>query len=290
MLKRILLGYDGSDESDDALALARVLAGSTGASVEIISVFPYDGVPPSRRKDAMRKEAAPLFETALEALAGIETSTRCLSDSSAAGAITKMAEAERIDLVVIGSTHRGALGRVLPGSVGERLLSGAPCAVAVAPRGYAGREHAPIGSVGVGYDGRSEARAALHQARELAVSLGARVTVIEALFNEGPSAMFGGYPGVLREDCEADLREAVELLGSGVEVETVLEEGKAAAVLAGAGVELDLILIGSRGYGPIARTLLGGVSADLIRNSPCPVIVIPRSAGQGAEEPSIAEA
>ena len=40
----------------------------------------------------------------------------------------------RADLVVVGSTHTGRLGRVFPGSTGEKLLHGAPCAVAVVPR------------------------------------------------------------------------------------------------------------------------------------------------------------
>ncbi len=282
MLKRILVGYNGAQESEDAIALAGALAAGTGAAIEVLAVFPFDGVPPLKRQAALREACEPLFEKAGKEIAGIapdiKVSTRGVSDSSAAGAMTNFAEAEGADLIVVGSTHRGTIGRVLPGSVGERLLSGAPCAVAVAPRGYAGHEHAAMASVGVGYDGRREARAALEIGADLTASLGGHLTVIGALSNEGPSAMFGGYPGVLRKDCEADLKEAGELISGRVEFDTVLEEGQAAAVLASVGVELDLIVIGSRGYGPIARTLLGGVSAELIRTSPCPVIVVPRSA------------
>ena len=42
-------------------------------------------------------------------------------------------------LIVVGSTHTGRAGRVLPGSTAERLLHGSPCPVAVAPKGYAHR-------------------------------------------------------------------------------------------------------------------------------------------------------
>ena len=69
---------------------------------------------------------------------------------------------------MVGSSHRGKLGRVLPGSVGESLLRGAPCAVAVAPRGYAGAEHPAIGLIGVAYDGSEEAKLALGEAERLA--------------------------------------------------------------------------------------------------------------------------
>ena len=74
--------------------------------------------------------------------------------------LTEFAERERADVIVLGSTHREGLGRVLPGSVGERLLhGGAPCAVIVAPSGFADREQLEIETIGVGYDGRSESRA-----------------------------------------------------------------------------------------------------------------------------------
>jgi nucleotide-binding universal stress UspA family protein len=44
---------------------------------------------------------------------------------------------------------------------------------------------------------------------------------------------------------------------------------------------LDLLVIGSRGYGPLRAVLLGAVSGRVIRDAACPVIVVPR----GAEVP-----
>ncbi len=38
----------------------------------------------------------------------------------------------------------------------------------------------------------------------------------------------------------------------------------------------DLLVVGSRGYGPVLRVLLGSVSTRLIHIAPCPVLVIPR--------------
>jgi nucleotide-binding universal stress UspA family protein len=45
--------------------------------------------------------------------------------------------------------------------------------------------------------------------------------------------------------------------------------------------EIDLLVCGSRGYGPVRRVLLGGVSSRLIRRAACPVVVVPRCADQG---------
>jgi nucleotide-binding universal stress UspA family protein len=42
--------------------------------------------------------------------------------------------------------------------------------------------------------------------------------------------------------------------------------------------EVDLLVCGSRGYGPVRRVLLGGVSSRLIRRAACPVVVVPRCA------------
>ena len=43
----------------------------------------------------------------------------------------------------------------------------------------------------------------------------------------------------------------------------------------------DLMVVGSRGYGPLRAVLLGSVSGRLVREAACPVIVVPR----GVEEP-----
>ena len=81
---------------------------------------------------------------------------------------------EGADAIVLGSTHRGPLGRVLVGSVAERLLTGAPCGIVVAPRGYGEGDPAGLPRViAVGFDGSPESRRALAQASELAQACGA---------------------------------------------------------------------------------------------------------------------
>lgn len=74
-------------------------------------------------------------------------------------------------LVVIGSMRRGPIGRVLPGSTGERLLHGSACPVAIVPRGYA--DAWPISIIGVGYDDSEESAAALAVACQVAWRFGA---------------------------------------------------------------------------------------------------------------------
>ena len=84
--------------------------------------------------------------------------SRSIDAGSTARGLHEAAEEEGASLIVIGSTHRGPLGRVVIGSVGELLLSATPCAVAVAPHGFRDRKPDSIGVVGVGFSGSDESR------------------------------------------------------------------------------------------------------------------------------------
>jgi nucleotide-binding universal stress UspA family protein len=282
MFERIVLGYDGSERSRDALALTAHLAADSGGAVTVVCAFPFVGVPPADRERALAEESAPLFLAAERSLDGLAVSTRAVSDASPARALNDVAEESGADLIVIGSTHRGAAGRVFPGSVGERLLHGAPCAVAVAPSGYHSADHAEIGLIGVAYVNEPEADLALAAATDLAPVRHARLRLITVVDLRPRGVVF---PDLLKEaagEIEADLRAAEDSLAADIEHEAVLLEGDPPAELAAQGVELDLLIMGSRGYGPLGTALLGSVSAEVIRTAPCPVLVVPRRRSSNA--------
>ncbi|MBN9622101.1 MAG: universal stress protein, partial [Actinobacteria bacterium] len=68
----------------------------------------------------------------------------------------------------------------------------------------------------------------------------------------------------------------VKAVEDDVDVRGLALEGAAARELAGYCGPADLLMVGSRSYGPLARTLLGSVSSALIHEAPCPVLVVPR--------------
>ena len=113
--------------------------------------------------------------------------------------------------IVVGPSHRGRVGRIVPGSVGTRLLHGAPCPVAVAPNGFWSEGHAPIRRIGVGYVGPPEGEEALHAAVGLAAATGASVRalgVVEPAVATAAVPLGLGY--VEREECtRADLAEGL---------------------------------------------------------------------------------
>ena len=213
--------------------------------------------------------------------------------TSPARGLHDAAVSEQADAIVVGSSHHGPLGRVLLGSVGERLLAGSPCAVAVAPRGHAAREPRPISVIAVAFDGSPDALIALRAAHELATRTGAAVRVVMVI--EPPAAIPGQLvplpglePLVVIERAEALQRQelaaqnalgsAVRALGDGTAIEQQVLFGSdpAAAILDAARVDVDLLVLGSRAYGPARRALVGSVSAAVIRHATCPVLVTPR--------------
>jgi nucleotide-binding universal stress UspA family protein len=182
---------------------------------------------------------------------------------------------------------------VLPGSVGESLLRGAPCAVAVAPQGYARTEHPSIRLIGVAYDRSEEAKLALGQAERLAQAFGARLQVITVvpvratIVREADIVIEADLAGelgqALRHHYQHLLDEATSALVGETGAESALEEGDPAAILAKRASKLDLLVMGSRGYGPIRSALLGGVSAQVIRTASCPVLVTRRGSAKASD-------
>lgn len=277
---RILVGYDGSDSGRDALALTRVLAEATGAGVVVVTVLPYGPLPIPYEilEEEELERAQPLLDEARERLAGIEVETRAFGGGSPAGVINDLAEREGIDTIVVGSPHRGPVGRTLIGSVADGLLHGAPCEVLAAPRGYASEERGPFRTIAVAYDDTPEAKAALRRAEE--IGLACRSNIVIYTVSAPPAIVPGatGYTPSMPPEAGALLTSAVkgvdERLGatgrvlSGTPGPTIV----AACEEAGA----DLLVAGSRGYGPVLRVLLGSVSTQLLHKAPCPVLVVPR--------------
>ena len=286
-MTEIVVGIDDSAGAQDALAFATRVAEATGASLRLVSAFPYSDVP-SRGANAayreyLRSDAKAVLDRATLATEAAIAGTEAIPDPSPPRALHEVVERTAAALVVVGSTRRGPAGRVVPGSTGERLLHGSPCAVAIVPRGYAASE--PIQRIGVGYDGSDESQAALTAACEIARRLGASlraIRVFDATRFGSPALMT--IPGYVtgREDYEARQREglgeAVAALPADVGAEALFVAGSPGHELAAQCEHLDLLVVGSRGYGPRAAVLLGGVTHTLIRKAACPVLVLPRGA------------
>lgn len=278
-MSSIVIGFDGGDESRDALRLGGDLAHLLGARLIVAAASP-----PDQFEVAEAQRFAEIFDRARQEMPHRDFAMREMRGIAPAAGLKDLAVREDAELIVIGSTHRGKLGRVIPGTVADRLLSGSACAVAVAPRGWANGDHFGLGLIGIAFDGSPESELALRHAVQLATRLYARLRVITIAPGMGESssaALVTAIDDRAREVSEHALAELPPWLSA----ESALEHGDPVRSLARHGVDLDLLVIGSRGFGPFRRTLLGGVSADVMRAAPCPVVVVPRTAPVPDEEP-----
>jgi nucleotide-binding universal stress UspA family protein len=276
---RLLAGFDGRDGGRDALELTRVLASALVADVRVVTVIPYGPlpVPPILLEEGYIPEAQPLLAEARERLSGLSVETRAFGGGTPAGVLTMLAEAEKSDMIVVGSPHRGAIGRALIGSTADSLLPGAPCAVVVAPRGYAAETHDAIRLIAVAYDGSGEAKAALRRAEAIALATNAKLRIMVVVAPPVASPGMKGYVPPEPPNPDEIAKEAIRSLDPELSVESDLLEGSPASTLAKACADdVDLVIAGSRGYGPLTRVLLGSVSRRLIHDAPCPVLVVPR--------------
>src|SRR5437588_2861264 len=206
MFKQIVVGVDGRAGGRDAIALARLLV-AAGGELTLAHVVPGDA---HASRDASAAYEAPeteqaeaLLETVREET-GVEAHLRWRGSSSVGRGLHELCELIGADLVAVGSSRRGLLGRVLIGDDTSAALNGAPCSIAIAPTNYSQQPRA-LREIGVGYDGSPESEHALSVARALARVCGAKLSALEAV--SVPSDAFLG-PGAVDTTPERLLEDA----------------------------------------------------------------------------------
>jgi nucleotide-binding universal stress UspA family protein len=287
MFKNVIVGVDGQEGGRDAIALAKILRAehskltlayvySGDAHVWRGSSPPYDAAESERTQE--------LLEKAREE-AGVDADLKWEGSSSVGRGLHELAEAVGADLLIIGSSRRGLLGRVLIGDDTRAALNGAPCAVAIAPAGYS-MHPVVMREVGLGYNGSPESEHALALARELAAEHGTRLSAFEAVYVPARLYAAPAYPDhtAIEEMVEAARERIARLDG----VEPHAAYGQPGEELALYSASLDLLVVGSRSYGPLGRLVHGSTAQQLARTARCPLLVITRAARK-AEAPSGSE-
>jgi nucleotide-binding universal stress UspA family protein len=279
MFKCIIVAIDGQEGGRDALALAETLreqdASLTLAYVHPINPYRTEGaVYDTCQYEAPARERARGLLAQVREGAGIDADLRVIGSQSVGRGLHELAEELGADLLVVGSSRRGMLGRVLIGDDTRAALNGAPCAVAIAPAGYAQRP-ALMREIGVAYNGSPESERALEVARGLAARHGAKLSALEVV--SLPSFAYAGgleSAGAAVEDLVHQARARIRALG----VEPHAAYGVPSEELALYSASLDLLVVGSRGYGPVSRLVHGSVAHQLARSARCPLLVLTRPA------------
>jgi nucleotide-binding universal stress UspA family protein len=288
MERKIVIGYDPEHGGGDALRLGRLFAEVLAAHPIVFTALPWPrylmGVEDLQRQ--VDVEMRDRFAAIRDELQDLEVETHAAASPSPSEALHEFAEVEDVSMVVLGSSHRSPVGRTLAGSVGESFMHGAPCAIAIAPHGYAERSQAPLLRIAVAFDGSPEAWSALETAIGVAERCHGQLTVIAVA--DYPSYGYAAAWSILTVDEFKDYEQeekgrllelALGRVPPGLGHEGRVLTGDAASELAEVSGEFDLMVTGSRAYGPLRSTLLGSTTRKLIRASACPVLVLPRGLG-----------
>jgi nucleotide-binding universal stress UspA family protein len=277
LFRNVIVGVNGHQGGQDALALAKHLMDIDG-SLTAARVLIRDGLTgrgPSAEVEAAERARTHALQDAARDEPRSDSELRTVFAPSVGRGLHELADAERADLLVVGSCRRGLVGRVMIGDDTSDALNGAPCALAIAPFGYAERP-ATWGEIGVAYNGSTESQDALAAARSLAAEHRAKLSAFDAVsvpaYLSIPGAGTAGeaLPGLVRQ-----ARERIEALGG---VQPHAAYGVAAEELAMYSASLDLLVVGSRAYGPVGRLMHGSTSRQLARTARCPLLVLTRGA------------
>jgi nucleotide-binding universal stress UspA family protein len=296
----IIAAIDPHRDDSSAAKLGLLLARATGAPLLLVSAYTVPHVDETEaRRDAALAGIEQVRRRVLEAAGpAVEVSSTVVADqSSPARALHALAERRGAAMIVVGSSARGPLGRMHPGAVTDRLLHGAPCPVAVATSGF---DADRLDLIGIAFLERPDGWAALAHGRELARAAGARVRILTV--REPTNWRFSGpleasQLAAIERTRDADAQRTMsagtaavpEACSAGGEVVS----GDPHEVLAAASADLDLLVCGSRGHGPVQTLLLGGVSHAIVREAACPVLVVPLAepaAAAGNGQPRLAKA
>lgn len=304
--KRILVPLDGSELAERAVApslrIAKAMVREAAAADEQVSVhivlLRVVTAPPMVSADPM------LFDELLrmgtdEAQAYLRTVAATLESDKVnvetktvtgppAEAIVHCAEDGDVDLIVISSHGRTGGSRWVYGSVAEKVLHHAPCAVAII-RAQATVEMFANRSILVPLDGSPLAEAAIEPAMALARGVGSDVKLLrvvpvqEQLPQEVdlPARRYGELVDAAQQQ-EKDAAEAYlqrvysTLPSSHVFFDVVVTSNNVADTIVdyASAQHVDLIVMSSHGRSGMGRWLHGSVAEKVLQGAGCATLII----------------
>jgi nucleotide-binding universal stress UspA family protein len=290
---RVLIATDGSTEAQRAVTLAAAQAWPEDSVFLVITVDDGRHVAPALPDEpaagGTQESAAADLATVAEAAAGALrrpgwTARADVLVGRAASAIVEAGQEFEADVIVLGSRGRGMLQTLALGSVSAEVVDHANRAVLVA------RGTDPIHRVLLADDGSDPAAKARLAVAEWPIFDGAEVTVTSVSHVSGPihsaiaptvyRAAMADYARSLdaaRDHRDQTLRAAaMELQVAGRRVAKAPRDGDPAGEILAAAAETgaDLIVVGSRGQGGLARLLLGSVARNVLYGAACSVLVV----------------
>jgi len=275
----IIVGVDGSDGSRAALGWAGRTAAARGAGLRAIAAWQYPSsavTPAGPAKlpgpEEMDERTCDDLRTLLREVLEADADRVEVEAGRGPAAPVLLAAAGRAgtDMLVVGARGRGGFAGLLLGSVSQECVEHSPCPVVV----LRGEPDPSDGPIVIGLDGSEGATRALDWAIDLAEATGARIVAVNAPILGANNAMMDAARQALEQSC-------APIGARGVPYETRIEPGDARTALEQVADETDasLLVVGTRGLGPVRGLLLGSVAGYVARYSHRPIAIVPRSTG-----------
>ena len=279
----IVVGTDGSGWSTAAVRWAAREAHHRGAPLRIVLAYEwhwqsarYGGADELRERADRRAEQT--INGAVAEAQSVAPDVALIPDTSyGEAAPALLTAAQNASLVVLGNRGRGGFGSLMLGSVSQRVATHAPCPVVV----VRGQRDAVGGPVAVGADGSAASNEAIGAAFQAAADRGVPLIAVRAY--QPPSPPWGEeVEPIVLDTKERDIAEHEGLAATlapwrekfpQVNVEELVAHGSAARVLVGVSHTAQLVVVGTRGHGSFAGTLLGSVGLQLLHHAECPVLI-----------------
>ena len=291
---KILIAYDGSEGAESAIDdLTR--AGLPRRAEAIVMTIAEEfipapasigGVATTFAKNLLEEEkgSLALARRARSRLQTLFPGWEILAEAgigSPGSEIIAKADEWRLDLIVVGSHGRTALGHLFFGSVSQKVINNAHCSVRIA-RGRIVEPRVPARII-VGVDGSEEADVAVREIASREWPAGSEVRIVNsswtipAVGDPGMAVNLSQWLVRETENVKVTVNQAAEELSSaGLNVSIVMEEQEPKALLCGEAEDLraDCIFVGARGMGQLERFLIGSVSLGVAARAHCSVEVV----------------
>lgn len=288
----ILVGYPPNRRAKGVLSLAGMLARSSGEDVVVCTVIPspwistITGENPEYRSYVDEVADAALQHAREDLPADVSAQFITIEARSIAGGLIDAAEQHNANMIVVGSAM-GVIEHVTVSSIADRLLHSAPIPIAVATRGFRATG-GTVTRLTLAFSGDEHSKVQVAAAETLATHLGAEFRlasfavqlaapagiraplIAQTVLDTWLTAIRTAANDAIRADPASAERKPDLVIGQGDDWEDALDDIDWDPT--------DLLVIGSSAAGPLSRVFLGSRATKIIRNTPVPVIAIPRAA------------